>query len=68
MAPSSPTPSQKRIFTLHDNCCFQLSIYICEKPVSLAYQEKKQSPDKPIITLKNLGECGHKKHSDGKPE
>ena len=25
------------------NCCLQLSVYICEKPASLAYQDRKQS-------------------------
>ena len=45
-----PTPLQKRVFTLHNKCCFQLSVYMCEKPASLAYQDRKQLQDKLIIT------------------
>ena len=50
MALPTPTPPQKRVFTPHKNCFFQLSVYICEKPASLAYQERKELQDKPIIS------------------
>lgn len=50
-------------------------IYICEKPASLAYQERKELQDKPIIShlrpltqmkynfIKNFGKSRHKKQS-----
>ena len=50
---NNATPPQKRVFTLHNKCCFQLSVYICEKPASLAYQDRKKLQDKPIISQKN---------------
>lgn len=46
---NSPIPLQKRVFTLHNKCCFQLSLYMCEKPASVAYQDRNQLQDKPII-------------------
>ena len=49
MIPPPPTPPQERVFTQHNKCSFQLSVYTCEKPVSLAYQDRKQLQDKPII-------------------
>ena len=53
MALTPPTPPQKRVFTLiHNKCCFQFSVYICEKPTSLAYHDRKQLQDKPIIAQK----------------
>ena len=52
MAPPPPNPPQKGIFSLHNECYFQLFVYICEKPASLAYQDRKQSQDKPVIALK----------------
>ena len=51
MALSPLTPPFKRVFTLHNKCCFQLSVYTCEKPASLAYQDRKQLQDKLIIAL-----------------
>ena len=58
------TPPQKRVSShCITNAVFS-SVYICEKPASLAYQEKKQLQDKPIIALKkNLSKCKHKKQS-----
>ena len=50
MQQTPPTPLQKRVFTLHNKCCFQLSVYMGEKPASLAYQDRKQLQDKLIIT------------------
>ena len=52
MALPPTNPPQKGIFTLHNKCYFQLSVYICEKPASLLYQDRKQSQDKLIIALK----------------
>ena len=40
MALPPPTPPLKTIFTLHTKYCFHLSVYICEKPASLAYQDR----------------------------
>ena len=55
MAVTPPTPLQKRVFTLHNKCCFQLSVYMCEKPASSAYQDRKRLQDKPITAQNNLG-------------
>ena len=55
MAVTPLTPLQKRVFTLHNKCCFQLSVYMCEKPASLVYQDRKRLQDKPITTQNNLG-------------
>ena len=44
-----PTPPQEMVFTLHNKFCFQLSVYTCEKPASLAYQDRKHLQDKPMI-------------------
>ena len=55
MSLPAPTPPQKGVFTQHNKYRFQLSIYIyiyiyiCEKPASLAYQEKTQLQEKSII-------------------
>ena len=43
MALPAPTPPQKGLNTT------QCSEYICEKPASLAYQEKKQLQEKSTI-------------------
>ena len=44
---------EKRVFTGHNNCCFQLSAYTSEKCASLANQDRKKLQDKPIIA--NVG-------------
>ena len=61
---TSPHPTSERVSShCIINAVFS-SVYICEKPASLAYQEKKKSQDKPIISLKkNLSKCKHKKQS-----
>ena len=61
MALPASTPLQRTVFTLYNKCCFQLSSYICEKPSSLAYQDRKQLQDKPIIALKTSENAGTKK-------
>ena len=58
MALPASTSPQKTVFTLYNKCCFQLSSYICEKPASLAYQDRKQLQDKPIIALKTSANAG----------
>ena len=59
---TSSTPPQKRVSSHYITNAIFSSVYICEKPTSLAYQEKKQLQDKPIIAWKkkNLGKCKHK--------
>ena len=56
MALTPPNPLQKRVFTLHNKCCFELSVYMymymCEKPASQVYHYRKQLQDKPIIAQK----------------
>ena len=55
MAVTPLTPLQKRVFTLRNKCCFQLSVYMCEKPASFVYQDRKRLQDKPITAQNNLG-------------
>ena len=58
---TSPHPTSERVSShCIINAVFS-SVYICEKPASLAYQEKKQLQDKPRIALKNLSKCKQKK-------
>ena len=61
MAVTPPTPLQKRVFTLHNKCCFQLSVYMCEKPASLVYQDRKRLQDKPITAQNNRMARGKKR-------
>ena len=61
MAVTPLTPLQKRVFTLRNKCCFQLSVYMCEKPASFVYQDRKRLQDKPITAQNNLGTCRHRR-------
>lgn len=57
------TPPQKRVSShCITNAVFS-SVYICEKPTSLAYKVEKHFQDKPIIALKNFGKWIRKKQS-----
>ena len=64
MALPAPTPPEKGLYTKEKIAVFS-SAYMCQKPASLAYQEKKQLQEKSIIALKkkNFGKCRHKKQS-----
>ena len=51
MALPAPTPPEKGLYTKEKIAVFS-SAYMCQKPASLAYQEKKQLQEKSIIALK----------------
>ena len=51
MALPAPTPPEKGLYTKEKISVFS-SAYMCQKPASLAYQEKKQLQEKSIIALK----------------
>ena len=48
MALPAPTPPEKGLYTEEKIAVFSLA-YMCQKPASLAYQEKKQLQEKSII-------------------
>ena len=48
MALPVPTPPEKGLYTKEKIAVFS-SAYMCQKPASLAYQEKKQLQEKSII-------------------
>ena len=48
MALPAPTPPEKGLYTKEKIAVFS-SAYMCQKPASLAYQEKKQLQEKSII-------------------
>ena len=50
MALPAPTPPEKGLYTKEKIAVFS-SAYMCQKPVSLAYQEKKQLQEKSIIEV-----------------
>ena len=49
MALPPPTPPQERVFKQHTNAVFSSLFHTCEKRASLAYKDRKQLQDKPII-------------------
>lgn len=61
LLPRTPPP-RKGYSHYITNAVFS-SVYICEKPTSLAYKVEKHFQDKPIIALKNFGKWIRKKQS-----
>ena len=53
-----PYPPRKGVHT----CCFRLSVYLCWRPASLAYQNRKTVKINQWLQ-KGLGKCRHKKQS-----
>ena len=63
MALPAPTPPQKRVFTIHSKCRFQLSIQMWETCISGKPREKPVTGEINNCIKKNLGKCRHEKQS-----